>query len=60
MIDKHVVGYILCVHVNFCDKVALMYVPIMVMDGPLDCLADFAFFWTPVRTMSPNDMTGMG
>jgi len=46
--------------VNFCDEVALMYVPIMVMDEPLDCLADFAFFWTPVRTMSPNDMTGMG
>jgi len=32
----------------------------MVMGGSLACLADFAFFWTPVRTMSPQDMIGMG
>jgi len=46
--------------VNFCEKVALMYVLIMVMDGPLGCLTDFTFFCTPVKTMSPKDMIGMG
>ena len=45
---------------NFCDKVALMYVSIMVMGGLLGCLADFAFFWSLVMTMSPKDMIGMG
>ena len=52
----------LCVygkHVNFCDKVVLMYMPIMVMDRLLGCLTDFAFFWTLVRTVSPKDMIGM-
>ena len=58
-----VVRHMLCVYgqyVNFCDKVALMRVPIVVMGGPLGCLAGFTFFWTPVRTMSPKDMIGMG
>ena len=45
---------------NFCVKVALMCVPIAVMGGPLGCLADFAFFWTLVRTMSLKDMIGVG
>ena len=45
---------------NFCDKADLMYMPIMVIGGPLGCLADFAFFWTLVRTMSLKDMIGMG
>jgi len=63
VIDKHVLRHILCVYgcyVNFCDKVALMYVQIMVMGRPLGRLVDFAFFWAPVRTMSPKDMMGMG
>jgi len=47
-------------YVNFYEKVALIYVLIMVMGELLGCLADFAFFWTPVRTMSPKDMIGMG
>ena len=59
MIDKHIVRYMLCVYVNFYDKVTLMYVPMMVMSGSLGCLADFAFFWAPVRTMSPKNMIGM-
>jgi len=46
--------------VNSCVKVDLMYVPSMVMGWPLGCLADFAFFRTLVRTMSPKDMIGMG
>ena len=45
---------------NFCDKVVLMRMPIVVMGGPLGCLAGFTFFWTPVRTMSPKDVIGMG
>jgi len=45
---------------NFCDRVALMYVLIMVMGGPLGYLADFAFFWAAMRTMSPNGTIGMG
>ena len=59
MIDKHVVRYTLCVYVNFCDKVALLCMPIMAMDGPLGRLVDFAFLWTLVRTMSLKDMIGM-
>ena len=45
---------------NFCVKIALMCVLIVVMGGPLRCLAAFAFFWTLARTMSPKDMIGMG
>ena len=60
MIGKHVARYMLRVYVNFCDKVVLMYVLIMVMDGPLGCLTDFTFFCTPVKTMSPKDVIGMG
>jgi len=60
VIDKHVVRYMLCVYVNFYDKVTLMYVPTMIMGRPLGYLVDFAFFWTLVRTMSPKDMIGMG
>jgi len=46
--------------VNFCVKIALMCVLIVIMGGLLHCLAAFAFFWTLVRTMSPKDMIGMG
>ena len=45
---------------NFYKKVALMYVLIIVMGGPLGCLADFAFFWTLVRTISLRDMISIG
>jgi len=37
-----------------------MYVSIMVMGGPLGCLANFALFWTLARTMSPKDMIDVG
>jgi len=37
-----------------------MYMSSMVMADHWFDLADFNFFWAPVRTRSPKDMVGIG